>query len=432
MLRRLFQQSARFSRDSLEPLLHLPAAARALWVGVVLLSICLVPACLGVDQPSVPLPILLLAPLLNAGVVVATRTRFRQPTFMVSFDYGGITTVALLAAFGPAAALYAFVGEKIAGALTPDISGKRPHWVKSVYNLAWGSPCIAFSWAMGNLAPDHTLEPAVIALAWWLSNGVLVGGMVALAGRMSPLHGLRLAVTQEGWLRLQEGAVSVLAVLAWKTNPFLLVVVVLLVIGQSMTGRRLFREYGRAAEAHEQAQAERRRAEIEAEQARLDPLTRLANRRAYHEAVEQRASAHAALVLDLDHFKWVNDTFGHDVGDRVLIEVAATLRRILEPIALCSRLGGEEFCGLLTREIDDDALFGIAEELRLAISELRFEGYPALRPTVSIGLARRCPHEPTIREAVTRADQALYAAKRDGRNRTVLDTRTPNSLPLAS
>jgi hypothetical protein len=74
-----------------------------------------------------------------------------------------------------------------------------------------------------------------------VSNGVLVGAMVALAGRLTTLNGLRLAVTQEGWLRLQEGAVSVPAVLAWMTNPLLLVVVVLLEIGQSMTGRRLRR-----------------------------------------------------------------------------------------------------------------------------------------------------------------------------------------------
>src|SRR5699024_12123381 len=66
------------------------------------------------------------------------------------------------------------------------------------------------------------------------------------------------------------------------------------------------------AVANAEALAERRRAELEAEQARLDPLTRLANRRAYQEAIEEQPAASAAVVVDLDHFKRVNDTFGHN------------------------------------------------------------------------------------------------------------------------
>src|SRR5258706_16066187 len=140
-----------------------------------------------------------------------------------------------------------------------------------------------FSWLVGGLAPERTVEPVLIAVAWWLSNGVLVGIMAALAQRRSASAGLRLGVRQEGWLRLQEGALSVLAVVAWWTNPTLPLVIVLLVIGQAATGRRLFREYEVAAAARGQALAERRRAEQEAVQARQDPHTRLPNRRAFEE-----------------------------------------------------------------------------------------------------------------------------------------------------
>src|SRR5439155_1004297 len=79
------------------------------------------------------------------------------------------------------------------------------------------------------LAPDRALEPVLIAAAWWLSNGLLVGIMAALAQGRTARDGLRLGITQEGWLRLQEGALSVLAVVAWWTNPLLPLVIVLLV-----------------------------------------------------------------------------------------------------------------------------------------------------------------------------------------------------------
>jgi diguanylate cyclase (GGDEF)-like protein len=391
----------------------------------------LVPVCVSQGSVGLPVGFLVLAALLNAVVVIATKPRQRQPTVALSFDYGGIATVAMLAAFGPQAALCAFFGEKIARALTPEVSGRRPVWVRSVYNLAWGCPCILFSWSVRGLVPDPQLQPAVVAIAWWLSNGMLVGTMVALAGRLSPRDALRLAVVEEGWLRLQEGALSVLAVVAWWTHPLLLAVVVLLVIGHAMTGRRLFGEYARSAAASEEALVERRRAELEAERARIDPLTRLANRRAYQEAVDERPAPAAALVLDLDHFKRVNDTYGHDVGDRVLVEVAGVLRRMLEPIGLCARLGGEEFCALIAQCPDDDELFKIGDYVRRAVSELRFDDYPTLEPTVSIGAARRHAYELTVRDAVSRADQALYAAKRAGRNRTIIADES-SALPLAS
>jgi diguanylate cyclase (GGDEF)-like protein len=395
-------------------------------------SLILVPVCLSQGNPDLPLGVLVLAPLLSAGVVVATKPRNRHPAFVLSFDYGGIATVAMLAAFGPQAALITYFGEKVARALTTDDSGRRPVWIKWVFNMSWGAPCIAFSWWLRGFTPDPSLGPAIVATAWAVTNGMFVGSMVALAGRHSRREWLRLAFTEEGWLRMQEGALSTLAVVAWWTHPLLLLVVVLLVIGHAMTGRRLFGEYERSAAAHAEALEERRRAELEAELARLDPLTRLANRRAYEEAVDQQPPADAVLVLDLDHFKRVNDTFGHAIGDQVLMAVAEVLRVELGPVAVCSRLGGEEFCALVRHVDGDQQLFGLAEVFRRAVSEVRIEGYPTLRPTVSVGASRRRPYESTVREAVSRADEALYVAKREGRNRTVLQGDDATELPLAS
>jgi diguanylate cyclase (GGDEF)-like protein len=278
-----------------------------------------------------------------------------------------------------------------------------------------------FSWLVRSLAPDRTVEPVLIAVAWWLSNGVLVGIMAALAQRRSALDGLRLGVRQEGWLRLQEGALSVLAVVAWWTHPALPLVIVLLVIGQAATGRRLFREYEGAAVAREQALAERRRAELEAVQARQDPLTGLPNRRAFEEVLEAQPPPAAALMLDLDHFKRINDTFGHETGDQVLIQVAALLQQTVGGSAFCARLGGEEFCVLVAHAASDDELLFFAERVRRGVKELRFGGHEQPQVTVSIGAARRQAHEPTAREAIVRADQALYCAKRDGRDQTHLD-----------
>jgi diguanylate cyclase (GGDEF)-like protein len=380
------------------------------------LSVALAPVCLSQTEPGMPLIGLAIAPLLNGLLVIVTAPRRRHSTLMPSFDYGGIATLALLASFGPAAALCAFAGEKLAGAFLSDASGHRPVWVRSAYNLAWGSPCILLSWAVRGLAPDRTLEPALVAIGWWLSNGLLVGTMVALAQRRSASAGVRLAVTQEGWLRLQEGALSVLAVVVWWTNPLLLAVVVLLVIGQAMTGRRLFHEYERGAVAREEALH--------------DPLTRMPNRRAFEEALEQQPAPQAVLMLDLDHFKRVNDTFGHDVGDRVLVEVAGAMQRTLGSVAFCARLGGEEFCALIPQIAGDDELVALAEGVRRAIGGLRFDGQRDLHPTVSIGVARRWFHEATARQAITRADQALYQAKRSGRDRTYLEDS--DELPLAS
>ena len=132
---------------------------------------------------------------------------------------------------------------------------------------------------------------------------------------------------------------------------------------------------------------------------RLDDLYRFPNR-----------SIHLMMV-DADHFKSINDTLGHLIGDRVLIEVARRLQAALRPTDLLARYGGEEFCVVLP-DIDDIVALSIAERLRKSIGATDMEGR---RVTVSIGLSRRIDGD-TIAALLDRADQALYRAKEGGRN----------------
>ncbi len=160
------------------------------------------------------------------------------------------------------------------------------------------------------------------------------------------------------------------------------------------------------------------------ELSRTDALTGLANRRAFGEAMKAEflrsrrfCAPTALLMIDIDHFKPVNDVFGHDAGDRALIALAATLKTLARATDFPARCGGEEFFVLLA----GTTLPGgeeMAERIRLAIAgiEIAADGKP-FRFTVSIGVTAFLPEDRDWCEAVTRADHAMYRAKTLGRNR---------------
>jgi diguanylate cyclase (GGDEF)-like protein len=158
--------------------------------------------------------------------------------------------------------------------------------------------------------------------------------------------------------------------------------------------------------------------------AMTDPLTGLLNRRAFVEAMSReisRAARHnhllSVMLLDVDHFKKVNDTRGHEAGDIVLRGVAEVLQRIARKSDLVARWGGEEFVAGLPHAAEAGARVA-AERLRRAIADSSFtlpEG-PPLRITASIGVAHALSGEP-LEVIVARADQAMYLAKSRGRNR---------------
>ncbi len=171
---------------------------------------------------------------------------------------------------------------------------------------------------------------------------------------------------------------------------------------------------------------ERKRLEQELrELAATDMLTGLPNRRAFIARLEEEharlrrfdAQQAAVLMLDLDYFKNINDTWGHAAGDAVLREVAATINAQIREVDLCSRLGGEEFSVLLTGAAPVAAR-EFAERLRRRIAEIavNHEG-DIIKVTVSIGVAALRATDDSADAALLRADRALYKAKEVGRDR---------------
>ncbi|CAA9243872.1 MAG: hypothetical protein AVDCRST_MAG04-1758 [uncultured Acetobacteraceae bacterium] len=172
------------------------------------------------------------------------------------------------------------------------------------------------------------------------------------------------------------------------------------------------------------ARGRRLRHSLQVEAAR-DPLTGLLNRRSLHaQAARMLAAARnngqkaALLLLDLDHFKAVNDTHGHAAGDAVLRDVAEVLAREIRHDDLACRWGGEEMLALL-RNCDLRHGEERAAKLRAAIAAALPGGVPGLRVTVSIGVAAFPEHGAGLEELTKRADTALYHAKRHGRDRVV-------------
>lgn len=173
-------------------------------------------------------------------------------------------------------------------------------------------------------------------------------------------------------------------------------------------------ETGRRAEALRQELEEARR------EAATDALTGLPNRRALEAALERHLAGHeppCLLLLDVDHFKAVNDRHGHAAGDLALRHLGATLREAACAADLPARLGGEEFAVLMPANPPERAMRA-AEALRQAIARegVVLEDGTRLALTVSGGLAAAAPGEGRERLA-ERADAALCAAKRNGRNR---------------
>ncbi len=157
-----------------------------------------------------------------------------------------------------------------------------------------------------------------------------------------------------------------------------------------------------------------------------DHLTGAPTRRAFHAAAERelararrRGSGLGLLLVDADHFKRINDTYGHGVGDQVLRELVRRTQEVIRKIDYCARLGGEEFAVLLP-DASAETAATVAERLRAALdrSGQGRAGPQAPAYTVSIGLAMLGPDE-DFASLMQRADAALYAAKAAGRNRVV-------------
>lgn len=163
-----------------------------------------------------------------------------------------------------------------------------------------------------------------------------------------------------------------------------------------------------------------------AEQAYTDELTKLYNRRkiwqcfgsSYQQARDQELPL-SCIIIDIDHFKQVNDSFGHDFGDNVIVELAKIIRSNLRKTDHCGRIGGEEFLIVLNNTEEKEAL-EVAERLRSQFlsSPLNIVESPF---SLSCGVTQLSPYDSEFLDLYRRADDALYKAKHLGRNQSVIE-----------
>ncbi len=149
-----------------------------------------------------------------------------------------------------------------------------------------------------------------------------------------------------------------------------------------------------------------------------DPLTGLYNRRYIFDFLtgkDTREEGFSIIMMDIDRFKKINDTYGHPLGDKVLKEVADTIRGAIGEKGVAARFGGEEFLVILPNIISKEAYF-YAEQLRKKIENLQITGCPS-GVTISLGVAQYYQGQ-DVNEVIKTADQLLYLAKESGRNMT--------------
>jgi diguanylate cyclase (GGDEF)-like protein len=170
-----------------------------------------------------------------------------------------------------------------------------------------------------------------------------------------------------------------------------------------------------------------------------DPLTRVFNARAYYGACDQQIHASqrgnqpfSVLFIDLDHFKSINDNYGHAVGDDVLRTVAQTIRQTVRRSDITGRIGGEEFSVFLPNTQVQGAE-QLAETLRQAVEAIHIEVDGVhLKITASIGVAAKRFDQETMQAIQQHADQAMYEAKRRGRNRVSTFESDPAGLTVSA
>ena len=267
------------------------------------------------------------------------------------------------------------------------------------------------------LAQAYVLLPHVRAAALQAMCLTLVFGMF----RLSPRQTLRMGAFSSLVL------LAAVALLSWRQGaafsvrvdgvPALLASMVMMMISLVLSHFSRLRE-----RLSDQRRALRETLQQVEQLAMHDSLTGLINRRHMQQLLEQESLRHArsgsplsVALIDLDHFKPVNDTHGHHVGDEVLVGVAQTLQQRLRGTDVIARWGGEEFL-LLLPDTPPEAARLVVERLRAALIDRAVAAsVPALRVSFSAGVAAFGPHE-QAHAVIERADQALYAAKAAGRN----------------
>ncbi len=299
--------------------------------------------------------------------------------------------------------------------------------------ICWGTALCAFD---GRRPPPYVAAPAVI---WILANlvpalrtemgyrmaiydvaaaaGLVTLGIIALTGTFSTRrYRIMLAIV---WF-LQAGSCLVFAYISTRLMPRSFNEMTL-AVAVSIVGLICFVTAITLIAKMMMDRSEERLQEL----VRTDPLTGAFNRRGFTEAylglVDTSPSGAIGLIIfDLDHFKQVNDVYGHQVGDAVLLEFAAICKSLLPQRAAFGRTGGEEFAAVLAiNEARDAALFAETVRLALAEREIRTDT-GTIYVTTSIGIAIATIANADLDRMMAQADSALYAAKAQGRNRTAV------------
>jgi diguanylate cyclase (GGDEF)-like protein len=286
-------------------------------------------------------------------------------------------------------------------------------WFTLPFNCAWSVLAVVGCEAFLSLAGREPAAITAAAVLWNASNILMIGAASGLGQGRRAIDGIRNLLAETGWLYVQIALMAAVLAEGLLHRGSVAVLMALYVVANGSTVKKVMD----TAEAKNLADLEARKA---SERARTDQLTGLHNRGALDEHLAAVAADHGpdlrgVLMIDVDHFKKVNDTLGHDAGDAVLRAVAATIRQTHWPTDFCARYGGEEMCVVLQRVRDLDALRMLGDRIRLAIATTPVDAYPHLSVTASVGAALWRSRDAS-KSVIARADRALYAAKHAGRN----------------
>jgi diguanylate cyclase (GGDEF)-like protein len=395
------------SRMSMLGLAPLPRSALALWVGALVVGVLVLPFCLLSEQQP-PSAIQALWLLVFTGVL-ARATRFR--TLPITYTYAGAIIHAALVVGGPQAALAAMLGERLVRWMD-----RGAYWRQWLFNLAVYTIGIAAVWWWLLTLGDGRHNPLLLAAACLgraVAQQFAMWSSHALATKQPMLRFSLLGLRDHAWFLCQEVLLGMCLILVLVADvPLLGTAVVALLFVEGQVARRLTAKAEEAATTRLQAAAE-------ANRARRDGLTDLLNRRGLDEELASQHGASGVLLVDIDRFKHINDTFGHQVGDRVLQAAAEAVRTVVRPIDRCGRYGGDELCVIMPGLCSPAALIGAAERVRVAIGRITFTDVAEVHLSASIG-ASVLNDSRDADAALGRADHALYRAKQGGRDRVEL------------